>query len=497
MPVDSRSPPASRRARGAAGAKFPPLDEMRARRAAEENMEARRRVVMTGVREKLRKVGAAAPDQELDAGYNAAWNSLIALRASGQTVESEVGWLITTTFRRVIDWLRLEHYDLREQDGVESDGIAELLAADEGSLEQYVDQQRQLRSLLEAFRHEFNPRETLILFYAYVLELPRKEIARRLDMPLKRLNKLLDGYEMRDGHGAGSGEAVRAHGLKEALARHIDVIAAGDWCEKHGSLIRAHALGWFEPGSAKYSAATEHLRSCPACRRYFQARRGIAMLLPPVSLPMLDSSHGAGLVDQVLAVGRAIANGARSALGISGPSDAAIATGAGAGGTAVTGTLIGGAGAKLVTACGALLAGVCAVAVGVHMAGGASAARPETRPPVTVATIPSSSRRPLAPSSATPGGATLRLFGSGPLLATDPFRLGGRSYDFVIENQGASPTRPRRHGHRHAATARQSASTPLPRTAPPAPASAPGVPPPATQSSPAPSTNCNFSFENC
>jgi DNA-directed RNA polymerase specialized sigma24 family protein len=498
MSVDSTSAPARRRARGSAGASLPSLDEMRAHRAADEGMEAHRSYVMNGVREKLRKLGAEAPHQELDAGYNAAWNSLIALRASGESVESEVGWLIITTFRRVIDWLRLEHWDLRERDGVDSDGIAELLAEDEGSLEKYVDQQRQLRSLLEAFRHEFNPRETLILFYAYVLDLPRKEIASRLDMPLKRLNKLLDGYEVRDGHGAGSGEAVRANGLKEALAQHIDVIASGDWCKKHGSLIRAHALGWFEPGSAKYTAATEHLRSCSACRRYYQARCGIAMLLPPVSLPILDSSHGIGLIDQFLAAGRAIANGARSVLGMGGPSDAAVATGAGAGGTAVAGTLLGGAGAKVAAAaCAALVAGVCAV-VGVHAMDGDSAARSETRPPATVATIPLTAQRPPVPSSAGAGGGTLSLFASGPLLA-DPLWIGGRTYDFIFENQGATPTRRHTHRHRHAAAARQSTPPPAPAptqttATPPAPAPAPTP----TDPAPAPSTDCQeFAFESC
>jgi DNA-directed RNA polymerase specialized sigma24 family protein len=494
MHVDSTSAPARTRARSSIGARVPPLNEIRAHRAAAENYERHRAAVMHGVREKLRKVGADAPHQEIDAGYNLAWNSLIALRASGATVESEVGWLVTTTFRRVIDWLRLEHYDLRERDGVESDEIAELLAADEGSLEHHVDQQRRLRSLLEAFRHRFTGRETLILFYAYVLDMPRPEIAEALDIPLKRLHKLLDGYEVRQGR-AGSAEAVRAHGLKDKLAKYIDVIASGDWCETHESLIRAHALGWFEPGSAKHTAATTHLKNCAACRRYFQAKRGIAMLLPPVSLPILDGTHGATLLDPLVGIGRSVANTARSLLGIAGPSDAAVATGAGAGGTAVVSTLLGGAGAKIIAACVTALAAVCVATVAIPSSGGT----PHTKAPSTVSAAPIQATavpQPIARSQGSSG--TTSLFASSPLLAPDALGVGGlRLYDFEIENQGSLPRRrhsPRRH---QAPAATQATPAPAPASSAPAPDSSTAAPTP-SQAQPAPAqppSHCEFSFE--
>ncbi len=451
MHVDSTPAPASTRAGVASDARRPTLNEIRATQAAQDNYERHRAAVLSGVREKLRRVGADAPHHELDAGYNLAWNSLISLRASGTVVESEIGWLITTTYRRVIDWLRLEHHEWREKDDVESDEIAELLAADEGSLERHVDQQRQLRSLLEAFRHRFTPRETLILFYAYVLDMPRAEIARKLDIPLKRLHKLLDGYDVRKGR-AGSAEAVRAHGLKDELAKYIDVIASGDWCSTHGSLIRAHALGWFEPGSAKHTAATTHLKGCPACRQYFQAKRGIAMLLPPVTLPVLDRAHSSTLLDPFVGVVRTLTNMARSALGISGSGDAAVVTGTTAGGTAVAGTLLGGAGAKLAAVCVTLVAGVCIVTGAIP-----------TPHAATRTTQPSARARAGQLPSRQPANATepAGLLASTPLLAADLFGLAGSTrHDFGFENQGGAHGQHPAKRHRATPAATQTSAAP-------------------------------------
>jgi hypothetical protein len=106
---------------------------------------------------------------------------------------------------------------------------------------------------LEAIRHPGNDCDARILAYLWLAQMSRREIAARMGLPLKRLDYILDGDQ-------GGG------GLRAEATRLLELIATGNWCEAQKSLIAAHTLKWFAPGSPKDKAARAHLQACPACR---------------------------------------------------------------------------------------------------------------------------------------------------------------------------------------------------------------------------------------
>lgn len=197
------------------------------------------------VRRKLRRTMWHLPEPELEHGYNLAWCALMNALIAGKQPDSVQAWLNVVTYRRVLQYLTRPHVsrDVRLSE-------ADSMPATSEDLCDIASDREHLRTLFEAIRDRCSDRDARILGYLLLAGLPRRDIAARMGLPLKRLSKILDGE----------------NGIRAEATRFLTLIATGGWCDAQKSLIAAHTLGWFVPGSPKDMAARAHLRTCRACR---------------------------------------------------------------------------------------------------------------------------------------------------------------------------------------------------------------------------------------
>jgi DNA-directed RNA polymerase specialized sigma24 family protein len=157
-------------------------------------------------------------------------------------------WLATVTYRRAVDIIRATHperFTSLEHAHDYADGQPALTAR--------IDERETTQLLFEALRHRFSERDAKILVLTELFDVPRRDVAERLSLSLKRLHKLLDPHK---------GKA----GLRAEMRRCVDLISDGRWCSDQASLLTAFRLGWFAAGSRKDLAARAHLKNCAACR---------------------------------------------------------------------------------------------------------------------------------------------------------------------------------------------------------------------------------------
>ena len=302
------------------------LRRYRAERLLHRDFHAQRPAVLAQARHRLRPLGVRLDEGELEACYGQAWQGLYATVLSGEPVASPMGWLVTVTVRRAIDEHRRR--DRRPAVSVESlPGRAGAIAACQPDPGERLDDLDRLREVFEALRGRLSPRERQAANLCYVQGLSRAEAAQRMGLSRRRLDKLMDGL------------GADAPGVAAKVRELLAVIRGDRWCEEQASLMRGLAFGLLDPAGERYRLAVVHQRECPACRAYVASLRGLAAVLPPLSIPVraagLGASAAAGANGAAAAGGASAAGGGwwlfGGSLGVKVAAGCLIALGLGAG----------------------------------------------------------------------------------------------------------------------------------------------------------------------
>jgi len=325
------------------------LRRYRADRLLREEFETLRGRVIGLVDRRLRGAGAALDRSDLEAAYAQAWQGLYAAMLEGRQIVNPAGWLAVVTHRRAIDEHRARKgaQPLAKGSGIERAGAAGC----ERDLAEELDDRARVRSLLEAMRCRLSERERQAAALCYLQGLSRADAAALMGVSESRMRKLMDG----------GGRGLR--GVAAKIGALVQAIAAGEWCEEQGSLMRALAFGILDPRGERYRLALLHSDQCPACRSYVLSLRGLAVTLPPLpSLLHMVLGTGAGAV---AGAGSGAAAGAGTATGVG--TMTPVGSALGGGGVVSASGLAGAAGGGwwLAGGVGAKLAVGCLVALGV------------------------------------------------------------------------------------------------------------------------------------
>ncbi len=321
------------------------LRRYRADRLLREEFERQRQKVLDSVSARLRRAGMVLDRDDLEAAYAQAWQGLHAAVLDGQPIVNPGGWLAVVTYRRAID----EH---RARGPADPEALVAERARDERDFAAQLDDRAKLRSLLEAMRVTLSERERQAAALCYLQGLSRAEAAVQMGVSDTRMRKLMEG----------TGRGLR--GVAAKVGALAQAIAAGEWCEQQGSLMRGFAFGVLDPGGERYLLALRHSEACPACRAYVLSLRGLAAVLPPTPtlLHWALGAAGAGTGGVGAAAGGSAAAGSGSSLGGAGAAGVPGASGVGAGAISASGAagagaagggwwLAGGLGAKLAVGC--------------------------------------------------------------------------------------------------------------------------------------------------
>ncbi len=331
------------------------LRRYRAERLLQREFEALQHGVLTRVRARLRAMGATLDRSDLEACYAQAWHGLYMEVLGGAEIANPAGWLVVVTFRRAVEEQRARRHIAYAPGGegrdVETQLARELESAhaQRDDLAGDLDDRVKLRQLFEALHVRLPERERDAAVLCYLHGLSRAEAAERMGISEARMRKLMDGR---------GGDRP---GVAPKVAKLLETIRAGAWCEEQGSLMRALAYGVLDPEGERYRLAHLHRRECSACRAYVLSLRGLAAALPPLPAlahAILGSSVAAGgaAASGIRSLGAGGGSGAQGALSpAAGVAGASAGAGAGAGGGWVI------AGGPL----GAKLAAGCLLALGV------------------------------------------------------------------------------------------------------------------------------------
>jgi DNA-directed RNA polymerase specialized sigma24 family protein len=307
-----------------------------------------RRVVLNGVRSRLRQHGLRYDELDLEGFYNAAWHALHVRLSAGEEITNPEGFLIKVACRRAID-------DARRMRGLDRDPSSEV---DEQGVEPDIAEQLDHRTLLRHFREglkeKLTERECQAATLCLIIGYTRPQAADMLGISPKRMERIMD-------------DAQRKIGAFEAT------ITEHAWCASHESLMRAYAVRVLNEQGDRYKLARAHLGECPACRRFVLFLRHVAVVVPPVALPLKLAGPPAATLAHL---NRAIHHAWRHKINLIGSHVASTKSGAGAGaglggGAGVGSTLVGsGIGAKTLAFCVAvcLAGGAVVVGVGGHHA---------------------------------------------------------------------------------------------------------------------------------
>lgn len=267
------------------------LRRYRAERLLRRDFSTLRPGVLAQVARRLRALDVHLDEADLEACYAQAWHGLYATVLGGQEVATPTGWLVTVTVRRAID-------DHRQRTAAPLP-VRVTVAAPQPDPIDRVDDLDRLREVFEALRGRLSARECEAASLCYLQGLSRGEAAQRMGISRRRMDKLMDGM------GAG------VPGVASKVGVLLASIRGGRWCDEQASLMRGLAFGLLDPHGERYRLAVVHQRECPACRAYVASLRGLAAVLPPVSIP-IPVVAGAAVVG---ANGVAAAGGAGAAGG--------------------------------------------------------------------------------------------------------------------------------------------------------------------------------------
>lgn len=226
---------------------------------------------------------------DLEACYAQAWQGLYVAVLDGERIDSAAAWLVLVTYRRAIDEHRarraLPSAQPEDAPGRSADGRAATANFDRGGEQDIaaaLDDRARLRQLFEALRAQLSARERQAATLCYLQGLSRAEAAARMGVSASRIRKLMDG------------RGARSPGVASKMGTLVQTIAAGEWCEEQGSLMRALAYGILDTDGERYRLALLHRDACPACRAYVLSLRGLAAALPPAPM-LLHWALGAGV----------------------------------------------------------------------------------------------------------------------------------------------------------------------------------------------------------
>lgn len=405
-----------------------PLLAIRRQREARDRIERDYRAMKADVLRTVRSIllsrhNLRLSEDELDACYNAAWQTLYESLAKGAELEepggrlvqaadlgpadlrNQGGFLVTVCLRRAIDEVR------RTQPGRRVDALEVEDRGVELDLATALDNRRILREFVAGLREKLTDRECQIATLCWIEGYTRPEAAAILKLPESRVQKIMDAATPK-------------------IAEFAQTIQEGGWCEEHASMMRAHALYLHDPGGERYALAEHHLADCPSCRRMVRALRGLGAIIPPVWLP-LHGPAGSSLLwtklngqvhaawhqhigtigPHVILAKSGVAAGAGAGTGSAVGSGAATGS---AGGTAATGTgLLAGAGAKVglgvavVVAGGAIAVGTGGVArSSTHRQARAAVVRPAQQPATSPQAVTAATTATTASGSTVTSGRT-------------------------------------------------------------------------------------------
>jgi RNA polymerase sigma factor (sigma-70 family) len=279
-----------------------PLRRYRAERLLRREFDARREKVLASVRGRLRAGGMALDMADLEECYAQAWQGLYTALLEGQPVENPIGWLTLVCYRRAIDEQRARLRERALLDG----SVEELAGHVVPDLAGALDDRMRLRHTFEALRKRLDARERQAASLCYLQGLSRAQAAAQMGISEARMRKLMEGR--------GPGRPGVAAKVDELLR----TIRGGAWCEQQASLMRALAFGILDPEGERYRLAELHRRECPACRAYVLSLRAMAVVLPPLTLPLgplAAFGGGAGIGSGAGAGGAATSAGAGGAMG--------------------------------------------------------------------------------------------------------------------------------------------------------------------------------------
>lgn len=265
--------------------------------------------VLGSVRKQLFGRGVTLDPADLEATYNSAWHVLHQKLSAGEQVANRQGLLVVIMVRRILSERRTlagsnPPVPLDLLDGpVLSDRAPEPA--------QQVSDRQQVRQLLEGLRERLSDRELQAATLCYLHGYTRPDAARLLDVPPKRMEKLMD----------------RVSREVSGVVRDVE----RGWCQANRSLITAYALGVLASSGPRHALAQDHLAHCAPCRRRVLVMRGMAALSPPA--PLIGTGGGATVV------AGAVGGGAAVTLGVGAPIGAGIA-GALTGTAALVGTVV-------------------------------------------------------------------------------------------------------------------------------------------------------------
>lgn len=175
----------------------------RAERLARTHYTKLRAPVAHFVRRRIGRAAENLPDQELEAGYNAAWDALMRQVSQGRAPDCIDGWLRVVTYRQTLGHLRRRrfHYELPlgEHDDFETAGDPCELANSREIVRQFLTQ----------IERRFGERGARVLAYLWLGGYTHAAAAQRVGVSTKCLEHTLYGNRWRAG-------------LKEELARLLE-----------------------------------------------------------------------------------------------------------------------------------------------------------------------------------------------------------------------------------------------------------------------------------
>jgi RNA polymerase sigma factor (sigma-70 family) len=258
-----------------------PLDTQSAKQQAEQtanqNYTQLQTEVLSTVRRRLSSRKMRLDDSDLEEAYCQAWHGVYETIKRGNPVVNLTGMLIEITWRRAVDIYR----ELRPSQRTSLEPEEPALELD---LDTQLDDQIRLKRLITLARNRLNPRECEAIGLCIIHGYSRPEAAKLMGLNRRQIEKLMDAATKKIG---GIVTAISTRGC-----------GGDEWAR----LMRSYALGLIAENDRDYPRAAEHIAQCATCRRYVNALRGLAAVLPPALPfgPLANTGHSGSFLTHLL-----------------------------------------------------------------------------------------------------------------------------------------------------------------------------------------------------
>lgn len=215
--------------------------------------------------------------------YQTAWASLL---SNGRPIENLEKYLASAVYSAGLKELRrrrrrpvvsLSGARFRNGAGRRGDwqqGV-DALADPTAPLPEEQIESREEAWLLSELLDELTPLQRRIIKLRWGCGVPRRDAAALVGISERSLRREVEKAE-------------------PVIAKNVELVRAGRWCEPKKSLVVAYCLGLLGPGRA--AKARKHLEHCAACRDVANAMhgrlKGLAAVLPLPTFIATSSSHG-------------------------------------------------------------------------------------------------------------------------------------------------------------------------------------------------------------